>query len=365
MRKPLLVLSFFLTVFLPRIALADVEVALVAPLTGNYAVFGEQLRQGAMQAVADTNAKGGVLGQKIVLKEFDDACDPKQAVAVAGQIVNQNIKFVIGYFCSSTGLAAESTLIDNEILLISPAVSHPKFTEDANTFVFRVGLRNELQGHAIADYLLKHFAKQNIAILNDKGAYGQMLASVVKQSLNDAGKQEILFDSYDPGQKDYSTLTTLLKQKKADVVMIGGYHTEVGLIIRQLRQQNVPTVVIGGTPLMTRELWSITGAQGEGTLMAFGPDPRKRAEAKAAVASLRKTGFEPEGYTIYSYAAAQVLAEGIASANSLKTLDVAAALRKATYPTVIGDLRFDAKGDVQKPELVIYKWHNGDYSETN
>ena len=350
---------------LPCSARADVTIALIAPLSGSSAVFGEQLSHGAMQAVNDINAHGGVLGQKVIIKEFDDACDPKQAVTVANQIASENIKFVVGHFCSGAGLAAEKIFIENEILIVSPAVGHPKFTEDADTFVFRVGLRNDLQGQLIADYILKHFPNQNVAILNDKSAYGLMVASAVKQKLNESGKQEILFDSFSAGQKDYGTLVTSLKQQKTDVLVIGGYHAETGLITRQMHEQGLAATIMGGTALMTNELWAITGKLGEGTLMTFGPDPRTRVEAKSAVTSLRKSGYEPEGYTIYAYAAAQIIAQGIAAAHDLNPRDVAGTLRKGTYPTVIGDLRFDVKGDVQKPELVMYQWHDGNYAQVD
>jgi len=344
-------------------ARADIGVALVAPLTGSSAVFGEQLSRGTTQAIEDINAHGGVLGQKLVLQQYDDACDPKQAVAVANQIASANIKFVVGHFCSSAGLAAENVFMENEILVVSPAVGHPKFTEDADTFIFRVGLRNDLQGQAMASYVQKNFANKNVAILNDKGAYGVMIASTVKQKLNAAGIQEVLYDSFSTGEKDFSTLITSLKQKHINVLVIGGYHTEIGLITRQMHEQNLNATVIGGTPLMTNEFWAITGKMGEGTVMTFGPDPRTRAEAKAAVTSLRKSGFEPEGYTMYAYAAAQVIAEGITLAQDTHTRKVAATLRKGTYPTVIGDLRFNDKGDIQNPEMVMYQWHDGAYAQ--
>ena len=344
-------------------ARAEVAIALVAPLTGSAASFGEQLRHGAEQAVADINAQGGVLGQKIILKQYDDACDPKQAVAAANRVANDGIKFVIGHYCSGAGLAAEKVFMENEILVISPGVGHPDFTEKADTFVFRNGLRNDYQGQTLAAYILKHFPNKNVAILNDKGAYGAMLAAATKEALNKGGKQEVLFDSYTAGERDYASIISLLKEKKADILVIGGVHTDAGLIARQLHEQKAAITVMGGVFMTSNEFWSITGSSGEGSMMVFAPDPRKRPEAKAAVASLRKSGYEPEGYTIYAYAAAQVIAQGIAATQNLDTRAVAAALRKGTYPTVIGDLHFDAKGDVQRPQLLMYKWHNGTYEQ--
>jgi branched-chain amino acid transport system substrate-binding protein len=364
MKRNLLILFILFFSVHSKAALADITIALEGPLTGNYAVFGEQLRHGATQAVKDINASGGVLGQKIVLKEFDDACDPKQAVAVANQIVSENIKYVIGPYCSGAGLAAEKVYMEEEVLVVSPAVSHPKFTEDADTFIFRVGLRGDLQGQKIASYIVNHFKNQNIAILNDKSAYGVMIAENVKASLNKLGKQEVVYDSYNAGDKDYSAIASMLKQKKIDLAVIGGYHPEIGLIARQLQQQGSSVKIVGPTSLMTNELWSITGKAGDGIMFVFGPDPRTRKESQAAVLAMRQTGFEPEAYTIYAYAAAQVIAQGIAKAGNDKTWDVASSLRSGTYTTVIGNLQFNAKGDVTAPQISIYQWHDGKYSET-
>ena len=363
MRNLFYSLVLILALFYAAPAHADITIALVAPLTGNYAVFGEQLRHGTLQAVEDINAKGGVLGEKIILKEFDDACDPKQAVAVANQIASENISFVVGHFCSGAGIAAEKVFMENEILIISPAVSLPQFTDDADTFVFRLGLRTDLQGKAIGDYILKYFKDKKIAILNDKSSYGQFLATNVKSQLNAAGKEEILFDSFTSGEKDYGSLVTLLKQVGAQVLVVGGYHTETGLIARQLADQGVKLQIIGGGALMTDELWTIAGKYGEGILMTFGPDPRTQPQAKEALISLKRAGYEPEGFTIYAYSSVQALAQGIEKAKSETTRNVAAALRSHTYPTALGTITFDAKGDIQKPDIVMYQWHNGTYTQ--
>lgn len=339
---------------------ADIVIAMVAPLTGSYAVFGEQMRHGTEQAVADINAKGGIHGEKINLKEFDDACDPKQAVTVANEIASQDIKLVVGHWCSGAGLAAKKVYVENDILIIS-LIGHPQFTEEKAPLVFRVGMRNDIQGKTIGKFILKNLKNKKVAILNDTSAYGNFLASSVKETLNTAGKNEILFDSFTAGQKDYSALVTHLKQLKTDVLVIGGYHTETGLIARQLNDQSAKIQIIGGTALMTDELWAITGKQGEGILMTFGPDPRKHPQAKEAVLALKRSGYDPEGYTMYAYGAAQVLVAAISDSKDATPENVATALRSHPFPTVLGTLTFDDKGDIQNPEMAIYRWHDGGY----
>ena len=99
-------------------ALADVTIAVAGPITGQYAAFGEQLKRGAEMAVADINAAGGVNGEKVVLEIGDDACDPKQAVAVANQMVSKGIKFMAGHFCSGSSIPAADIYAEEGIIQI-------------------------------------------------------------------------------------------------------------------------------------------------------------------------------------------------------------------------------------------------------
>lgn len=80
----------------------DIKVAVVGAMSGPVAQYGDQEFTGAEQAIADINAKGGIKGDKLVAVKYDDACDPKQAVAVANKVVNDGIKYVIGHLCSSS-----------------------------------------------------------------------------------------------------------------------------------------------------------------------------------------------------------------------------------------------------------------------
>jgi branched-chain amino acid transport system substrate-binding protein len=121
---------------------------------------------------------------------------------------------------------------------------------------------------------------------------------------------------------------------------------------------------LGGDALVTDELWSIAGPAAEGMMMTFGPDPRHRPEAAAALQSLRKNKYEPEGYTLYSYAAVETLIEGIKRAGQSKDpMTAATLLRQSPVNTVLGTLTFDSKGDIAGPTYVMYQWHNGKYAE--
>ena len=342
-------------------ARADIEIATAGPITGQYATFGAQMKAGAEQAVADINAAGGVLGQKLVLTVGDDACDPKQAVAVANQMVNKGVVFMAGHFCSGSSIPASKVYEEEGILQISPASTNPALTEEGGDNVFRVCGRDDQQGQVAGAFLAETFASRKIAIVHDKTAYGKGLADETRKALNAEGMTEALYEAYTAGEKDYSALVSKLKQNKIDVLYVGGYHTEAGLMVRQMREQGMATQLVSGDALVTDEYWSITGAAGEGTLMTFSPDPRKNPAAAPVVKAFRDRGIEPEGYVLYTYGAIQAFAQAAERAGSTDLDGLIETLRTGTFDTVLGTIGFDMTGDVTAPGYVFYEWKDGAY----
>ncbi|MEX6504943.1 branched-chain amino acid ABC transporter substrate-binding protein [Jiella sp. M17.18] len=345
-------------------AFADITIGVAGPMTGQYASFGQQLKVGAQQAVEDINAKGGVNGEKLKLSVGDDACDPKQAVAVANQFASEGVPFVAGHFCSGSSIPASQVYADEQIVQISPASTNPDFTDKRpGPGIFRVCGRDDQQGQVAAEYIAKNFPNAKIAIINDKTAYGKGLADETQKNLEKLGVKPALVESYTAGEKDYTALVTKIKQAGIDLLYIGGYHTEAGLMARQMKEQGMKTKIMSGDALVTDEYWAITGDAGQGTLMTFSPDPRKNPEAKPVVDELNKKGETAEGYVLYTYAAIQAWAQAANKAGSTKFDPVVKALDNGTFNTVIGNLSFDKKGDVTLPGYVVYKWDNGKYAE--
>ncbi len=340
---------------------ATIRIATVGPMTGQYASFGEQMRRGAEMAVADLNAAGGVLGKKLVLEIGDDACDPKQAVAVANQLVGKKVSFVAGHFCSGSSIPASDVYSEEGILQISPASTNPKLTERGLDNVFRVCGRDDQQGLVAGTFLAKNFGKAKIAVIHDKTAYGKGLADETRKTLNKLGVKETLYEAYTAGEKDYSALVSKLKLNGIEVLYVGGYHTEAGLIVRQMRQQGMKTMLVSGDALVTNEYWSITGKAGEGTLMTFSPDPRKEKAAAEVVAKFRAAGYEPEGYTLYTYGAIQAWAQAVEKIGGMDTDKLSRHLKSNQFDTVLGRFGFDKKGDVTAPGYVFYEWKGGKY----
>jgi len=339
-------------------------VAVVGPITGQYASFGAQMKNGGELAVEDINAAGGVLGKKLDLEFGDDACDPKQAVAVANQMTGNNVALVAGHYCSGSSIPASKVYAEANMVQISPASTNPAFTDNrAGPNIYRVCGRDDQQGGVAGKYIASHFSDKKVAFVHDKTAYGKGLADETKKAMNEAGKQEAMYEAITAGEKDYSALVSKLKQANIDLVYFGGYHTEAGLIIRQMRDQGMNTILMGGDALITQEFWSITGPAGEGTLMTFSPDPRKNPAAAEVVKRFKDKGIEPEGYVLYTYAALQAWKQAAEKAKSIESADVVKAMNDTEFDTVIGRFKFNEKGDPNLPPYAVYRWSNGTYDE--
>ncbi|HET8727153.1 MAG TPA: branched-chain amino acid ABC transporter substrate-binding protein [Alphaproteobacteria bacterium] len=344
-------------------ALADITIGLGAPITGPNAAFGEQMRRGAEQAVKDINAAGGVNGEQLVLVVGDDASDPRQGVAAANDLVSQGAVFVAGHFNSSVSIPASEIYADEGVLQISPGSTNPQLTEQGFTTVFRTCGRDDQQGDVAGAFIAEEFADGNVAILHDQTTYGKGLADATKSAMNEAGKQEAMYEGITVGELDYSALVSKMKQANVNVIYFGGLHNEAGLILRQAREQGLDAQFISGDGIVTQEFWSITGEAGEGTLMTFGADQRSQPAAKDVVEAFRAQGYEPEGYTLYTYGAVQAWAEAANKVGTTDAEEVAAALREGEYQTVLGQLAFDEKGDRRTSDYVFYVWNSGSYRE--
>jgi branched-chain amino acid transport system substrate-binding protein len=345
-------------------AYAEILIATAGPMKGQYAALGEQLRQGASRAVADINASGGVNGEQLVLEVADDGCDPKQAMAVASQLVAKGVKFMAGHYCSGSSIAAAKIYEEAGILMISPSSTSPKFTDDGGWNVNRVCGRDDAQGAFAGRAVARAYAGRNIAILDDSSVYGIGLATMFKSALNGAGVTEKVRESYKAGANDYNDLVQKMLAANVDLIYLGGYAFEAGTIIRQMRDFASSAVLVGGDALLVEQFWATSGTSGEGTLVTFAPDAQKLNSARTVVEGFRAADYNPEGYTLQAYAAVQAFAQAATATHSVDGHVLSQWLRAGnTLNTVLGPLSLDAKGDVKDASFVWYKWSEGTYAE--
>lgn len=353
----LLGFTLALSLFGAGLARGEAVVGVIGPMTGPNASFGAQIRNGAEQAAEDLNAAGGINGQKIRLVIEDDASEPAQGISVANKFVGDGVQFVIGAFNSGVTQPASEVLVENNILEITPGSTNPNITERGLWNIFRTCGRDDQQGAVAAKYIVEKMKGKKVAILHDKTPYGKGLADETKKAINAAGVAEVMYEGINIGDKDFSAIVSKIKATGAALVYWGGVHTEGGLLVRQMKDQGVSAVLMGGDGIATDEFAQVAGPGAEGTLMTFAPDPQKRPEAQSVLAKFAARKFKPESYTLYAYAALEIMAQAAAQAKSTDSKKMAAEMHKgAPYKTVIGELSYDKKGDITRPDYVMYTW---------
>lgn len=337
----------------------DIKVAIVGAMSGPVAQYGDMEFTGAKQAIADINAKGGVNGNKLVGVEYDDACDPKQAVAVANKVINDGIRYVIGHLCSSSTQPASDIYEDEGVLMITPAATAPDLTTRGYKLIMRTTGLDSDQGPTAAKYILSEVKPQRIAVVHDKQQYGEGLARSVQDSLKKSGGNVVLFEGVTAGDKDFSTLVARLKKENVDFVYFGGYYPEMGQILRQARAAGLKTQFMGPEGVGNSSLSNIAGAASEGMLVTLPKRYDQVPANQAIVDALKAKKQNPTGPFVWTtYAALQSLTAGMERSKSEEPADIAKNLKEgATVPTVMGDLSWNEKGDLKGFEFGVFKWH--------
>ncbi|WP_122668719.1 branched-chain amino acid ABC transporter substrate-binding protein [Pseudomonas viridiflava] len=359
-RKGFLTIAVATALGVSSLAQADVKIGVAGPMTGANAAFGEQYMRGAQAAADAINAAGGVNGEKIVLVAGDDACEPKQAVAIANRLVDQDkVVGVVGHFCSSSTIPASEIYSDAGVIAITPGSTNPQVTERGLKEMFRMCGRDDQQGVVAGDYIVDVLKGKKVAVIHDKDTYGQGLADATQTQLKKRGVTPVLYEGLTRGEKDFSALVTKIRSTGADVVYFGGLHPEAGPLVRQLREQGLKDVrFMSDDGVVTDELVTTAGGKQyvDGVYMTFGADPRMLPDSKAVVEQFRKGGTEPEGYTLYAYASIQALAAGFNGAKSTKGDKAAEWLKAHPVKTVMGEKAWDSKGDLKVSDYVVYQW---------
>ncbi|MGS4501802.1 high-affinity branched-chain amino acid ABC transporter substrate-binding protein LivK [Klebsiella oxytoca] len=335
----------------------DIKVAVVGAMSGPVAQWGDMEFNGARQAIKDINAQGGIKGDKLVGVEYDDACDPKQAVAVANKIVNDGIQYVIGHLCSSSTQPASDIYEDEGILMISPGATNPELTQRGYQYIMRTAGLDSSQGPTAAKYIMETVKPQRIAIIHDKQQYGEGLARSVQESLKKGGANIVFFDGITAGERLLRAAGAPEKEN-IDFVYYGGYYPEMGQMLRQARSVGLKTVFMGPEGVGNASLSNIAGDAAEGMLVTMPKRYDQDPANSAIVDALKAEKKDPSGpYVWITYAAVQSLAQAMDRAGSQEPLDLIKDLKAHGAKTVIGPLNWDEKGDLKGFEFGVFQWH--------
>ncbi len=340
------------------LAAEPIKIALAGPVTGPVAQYGDMQSMGALMAIEQINKAGGVNGSMLEAVTYDDACDPKQAVAVANKIVNDGIQFVVGHLCSGSSQPAADIYDEEGIMMITAASTAPELTEKGHTLIFRTIGLDTMQGPTAGNYVVEQLKPKRAAILHDKQQYGEGIATSVKKALDDAKIPVVLFEGVTAGDKDFSALIAKLKKENVDFVYFGGYHPEMGMLLRQSAENKFSARFMGPEGVGNSDISAIAGDASEGMLVtlpkAFDEDP-KNADLVAAFKAKKQ---DPRGAFVFpAYAAVQVMADAMTISKSQDPEKVAQALRSNSFDTPTGTLEFDDKGDLKNFSFVVYQWH--------
>lgn len=359
-QKP--ILGLLLSLFTALSFAQKIKIAIATPTSGPVAQFGQMVINGSTLAVEHVNENGGVSvnGKNYQLETvvYDDACEPKQAVVIANKIINDNIDLIIGHLCSSATLPASDIYEEESALMITPASTTPDLTEQGKEFVFRTIGRDDQQGPFAAQYIISNIKPKNVAVIHDKQQYGEGIASLVRAHLNNAQINVAFYEGITAGEKDYSALVSKLKKSNVDFVYYGGYHQELGTILRQAKEVGYSPIFMGPEGVSTKDILALAGDAAQG-LIATQPKTYDSEPRNAKIIEdFNAKGQDSTGtLVLLSYAAVKTLADAMNETNSQDTAQLAEFLRnKASIDTPIGILSWDERGDLQDAEYELVKW---------
>ncbi|MFQ1061794.1 branched-chain amino acid ABC transporter substrate-binding protein [Bordetella trematum] len=336
-----------------------IKIGVVGPTTGPVTQYGDMVREGVNTAIEVINASGGVNGSKLEAVVIDDGCEPKQGPVAANRVVNEKIGFVVGHVCSGATIAATDIYNNEGVIMITPSATAPAVTEGKDyEFIFRTIGRDDQQGPAAAKFILDKIKPGNVAVLHDKQSYGQGIATAVKNDLEKGGVKVAVFEGINAGDSDFSAVITKLKSNGVDFVYYGGYHPEMGLLMRQAAEQGVKARFMGPEGAGNPDINAIAGDAVEGMLVTLPADFTQNPDNAAIVKAFQDKKRNPNGaFQMTSYAATQAIADGIKGAGSTDPEKVAKYLHSNTFQTPIGKTSWNKQGDLNDFEFEVFTWH--------
>ncbi len=348
-----------------------VKIGHVGPVTGTDAHMGKDNENGARLAVEELNAKGVVInGKKVKLQYMpeDDAADPKQATAAATKLVDSNVSVVIGHLNSGATIPASRIYANAGIVQISPSSTNPKYTQQGFKTAFRVVANDAQLGRVLGQYAVKTLAAKNVAVIDDRTAYGQGVAEEFAKGVKAAGGNVAASQYTNNKATDFNAILTAIKAKKPDVIFFGGMDAVGGPMLQQMKQLGINAKFMGGDGICTGSLPGLAGAGlGENQVYCAEAggveDARKAGLDKFRAAYKKRFGIDVVYTAAYAYDATYAVVDAMQKAKSSEPAKYLPELAKISYPGVTGTIAFDAKGDIKDGTLTLYTYRGGKRTE--
>jgi branched-chain amino acid transport system substrate-binding protein len=331
------------------------------PLTGSIAHQGKDDENGVALAIDQANAKKLKIGGKAVtfrMMSEDDQGDPKIGTTVAQKLVDARVAAVIGHLNSGVTIPASEIYNKAGIPVISGSSTNPVLTERGLKGVFRTIGRDDQQGPAIAAYIANELKGRKVAIVDDKTAYGEGLATEVEKALRGANVTIVGRERTTDKETDFKAILTRIKSKSPDVVFHGGMDATGGLMLKQARELGLKAQFAFGDGACTEEMAQLAGPAGEGMACSQAGLPAASATKEFRDAFNPKYG-ETKLYAPFFYDAANVVIEAMRKADSTDPAKFTAEMYNVRLDGATGKLQFDAKGDRKDAEMTIFRMQGG------
>ncbi|MBS0308127.1 MAG: branched-chain amino acid ABC transporter substrate-binding protein [Proteobacteria bacterium] len=344
-----------------------VKIGHVSPMSGGQAHFGRDNTNGAIMAIDDLNAKGITIGGKKVkfqLLAEDDAADPKQGTAVAQKLVDAKVNGVIGHLNSGTTIPASRIYYEAGIPQISPSATNPDYTKQGYKTAFRVVANDSQLGGALGKYAVQTLKGKQIAVIDDRSAYGKGVAEQFTKAAKAAGAHIVSQQYTTDKATDFSAILTAIKGKKPDIIFFGGMDNVAGPMLLQMKQLGIGAKMMGGDGICTSELPKLAaGGMKDGQVVcaeAGGVSGDEQKTMDDFVARYKKKfNQDVQLYAPYVYDATMVMATAMQKANSAEPAKYLPVLAKLSYQGVTGKIEFDDKGDIKNGALTLYTYKDG------
>ncbi len=339
------------------------KIGTMSPLTGPYAADGNDIRQGAEIAIEVIKEQGGIEGfDDIQIFPQDTACDPKQAVAAANKLINDEVTGVVGAYCSSSTIPASETLAEENIIMLTPASTSPKVTERGLTNMFRTCGRDDHQAPAAVKFMKDVAGVKSIFIVDDKTTYSQGLAEGVAAAATAAGIEVKEHDHVNQGDKDYSAVLTKVKAANPDLFYISLQNSATGaLMMIQAKRMGVDAILMGQDAVYHPKLVEIAKSAAEGAFCTFGAIDKDAEAFKTFVSKYKaKSGNEPGAYSAYAFDSAMAYLLAVKAAGTTDAAKVRAEILKLDFTGASKQVSYQENGD-SGSNYTVYQVKDGKF----
>ena len=341
-----------------------VRIGHVAPLTGAIAHLGKDSENGARLAIEEINAAGLTIDGKTVTLQLDgqdDAGDPRTATQVAQKLVDDGAIGVVGHLNSGTSIPASRIYHEAGIVEISPSATNPTYTLQGFDNTYRVVATDAKQAPALAHFAADALKIKSVAIVDDSTAYGQGLANQFEAVAKSLGIKVVSHDATTDKAIDFRAILTKIKGENPDAIMYGGMDATGGPLAKQARDLGLRAQVLGGDGICSTTLPDLAGSAADNVVCSEAGMALEKMPGGAAFAAKYQARFHTpmQVYAPFSYDAVYVLVDAMKRAHSVDPKKIIGAMPTTDYRGVIGDISFDAHGDLKHGAISMYTYRNG------